>query len=188
MPSSYAYARQSERGFTLIEIMVALAIVGLISGAATMIVGQIFRINSESTSRITLNRQVQNAGLWLSTDIQTARSVSITPGLTGFPVVITWAEWDTPEEYQVEYYISAENVLYRHLTAIVGTTTTQDQTLPIASYLDLSGTPAHTQFQRLGVGGQASDRYSFTITAILPGYRETVKETRTYDMLPRPKG
>jgi prepilin-type N-terminal cleavage/methylation domain-containing protein len=180
--------RRPEWGFTLIEIMVAMAIVGLIAGAATMIIGQIFRINGESTSRITLNRQVQNAGLWFTTDVQTARSISITPGGTGFPVVISWSDWDTPEEYQVEYYISAENVLYRHYMARVGATSTADQTLPVARFLDLTGNPAHTLFQRLAIGGEATDRYRLTITATMAGYRETVKETRTYEMLPRPRG
>jgi prepilin-type N-terminal cleavage/methylation domain-containing protein len=173
----------SERGFTMIEVIVALVIVGMIASSASMVMGQMFRVNASSTSRITVIRQVQNAGSYISNDIQTAREVVIDPGATGFPLVITWTDWDTATAYRAEYYITAQKELFRHYTAMLGEATVQETTTLVSACLDLTGTPPNTLFRRV----QGTERFSLKVTAVLPGYPVDVRETRTYEMLPRPK-
>ncbi len=176
------------RGFTLIELLIALVIVGLIGGAAGTIVVQMLRVNAMSTHRITAIRQVQNAGFWFSQDAQTAQEVTVAGGATGFPVVMTWHDWDTAEVYRVEYDVNAANELTRRYTVTVGGAVTEDRTILVSQHLDLSGTPPVTLFRQVTLpGGQATERYSLTVTATITGYPQTVSETRTYEVLPRPR-
>jgi prepilin-type N-terminal cleavage/methylation domain-containing protein len=58
------------RGFTLVEVLVALVIGALIIGAASTIIYQLFTVNTVSNDRMMAVRQVQNAGYWISRDIQ----------------------------------------------------------------------------------------------------------------------
>ncbi len=176
------------RGFTLIELLIALVIVSLIGGAAGTVVVQMLQVNAVSTHRIMAIRQVQNAGFWFSQDAQTAQEVTVGGGATGFPVVMTWHDWDTAEAYRVEYDVNAASELTRHYTVTVGGVVTEDRTVLISQYLDLGGTPPATVFRQVTLpGGQATERYSLTVTATIAGYPETVSETRTYEVLPRPR-
>jgi prepilin-type N-terminal cleavage/methylation domain-containing protein len=80
-------------GFTLVEILVALAITGLIGGAIATSIVQMFDINRQNTDSITAQRQVQQVGSNMSRDGQNAQVVNPNPGGTGL-VRFTWTEWD----------------------------------------------------------------------------------------------
>jgi prepilin-type N-terminal cleavage/methylation domain-containing protein len=80
-------------GFTLVEILVALAITGLIGGAITTSIVQMFDINHQNTNSITAQRQVQQVGYNMSRDGQNAQAVDPSPGGTGL-AEFTWTEWD----------------------------------------------------------------------------------------------
>lgn len=86
--------KQGETGFTLIEVIVAAAIVALIALAANMSLVQVIKGNEPGKNRITAVRQVQNAGYWISCDARMAESVvadNLTP--PDF-LILTWTEWD----------------------------------------------------------------------------------------------
>lgn len=86
--------KEKERGFTIIELLLATAIATLIACAATMGIFQIMKSTERSNEHMTAIRQVQNAGYWISRDAQMAESV-ITDNLspTDF-IVLTWTERD----------------------------------------------------------------------------------------------
>ena len=86
--------KDKERGFTIIELLLATAIATLIACAATMAIFQIIKSTERSNEHMTAVRQVQNAGYWISRDAQMAESV-ITDNLspTDF-IVLTWTERD----------------------------------------------------------------------------------------------
>ena len=67
--------KRDQRGFTLIELLVALAIVALIAGAAVMTIFQVINVTKSSNDRMTVIRQVQNAGYWISHDTQMAQYI-----------------------------------------------------------------------------------------------------------------
>ncbi|AKG54143.1 type II secretion system protein [Dehalogenimonas sp. WBC-2] len=110
-----AFAPRSEGkgGFTLVEILVALAILGLLAGAVTTAIYQIFSVNTQSNNAMLVIRQVQDLGQWLNRDIQTAQK--ITPGANdGLPLVL---EWDyrgfsdgvyTGEKHRITYTYDAD--------------------------------------------------------------------------------
>ena len=87
--------KRSERGFTLIELLVAMAIGALIAGAATMTMFQVINVTKSSNDRMTVIRQVQNAGYWISRDALMAEHVIVDddPETADF-LSILWTEWD----------------------------------------------------------------------------------------------
>lgn len=84
--------KEKERGFTIIELLLATAIATLIACAATMGIFQIIKSTERSNEHMTAVRQVQNASYWISRDAQMAESV-ITDNLspTDF-IFLTWTE------------------------------------------------------------------------------------------------
>ena len=93
----------NQRAFTLIEIVVILAITSLIGvGTATATV-QTLTQSSRNTDFTTASRQVLNAIHWLSRDAQMAQTVE-PDGASGFPLTLTWVEWDNTT-HQVVYTI-----------------------------------------------------------------------------------
>ncbi len=83
-----------EKGYTLIELLVAITIMVLASGAAGAAIFQIFRNTERNNDHLTAVHQVHNAGYWISRDAQMAQSVT-TDNLT-LPdfLVLSWTEWD----------------------------------------------------------------------------------------------
>ena len=83
-----------EKGYTLIELLVAITITALVSGVAGAAIFQIFRNIERNNDHMTVVHQVQNAGHWISRDAQMAESV-ITDNLT-LPdfLILNWTEWD----------------------------------------------------------------------------------------------
>ena len=85
---------QGEKGFSTIELIVALSIIALIGLAATMTTFQVINVTERSESHMTAIRQVQNAGYWISRDAQMAESV-ITDNLSATDfIILTWTERD----------------------------------------------------------------------------------------------
>jgi len=99
-----------EKGFTYIELIVALAILALIGSATAAATFQVLRVTERNNDHMTVVRQVQNAGYWLSRDAQMAQSVSadnLTP--PGF-LVLNWTEWDYVDEpiyHSVTYFFES---------------------------------------------------------------------------------
>ena len=84
--------KTTEKGFTLIEMLVALAILGAIMGVMSAAVITIMRTNSQNTEWNVNLRQVQNAGHWISRDALMAQVVST--NTTGVFLALSWSDWD----------------------------------------------------------------------------------------------
>ncbi|MFC1957489.1 type II secretion system protein J [Chloroflexota bacterium] len=85
--------KRNERGFTFIELLISIAIIGLIAGAASTTTFQVMTGTNRSNDRMTVIRQVQNAGYWISRDTRMAEGVSTAPDF----LTLTWTEWDYDE-------------------------------------------------------------------------------------------
>jgi len=90
--------RNGEKGYTLIELIVATTIIVTIAGAASITIFQVMKGTEVNNTHMTAVRQVQNAGYWLSRDARMAQGVE-TDNLTppNF-IVFNWREWDEDDE------------------------------------------------------------------------------------------
>ena len=77
-----------EKGYTLVELLVAMTIMVAASGAAGAAMFQIFRNTERNNDYMTVVRQVENAGYWISRDAQMAQSVATEPDF----LTISWTE------------------------------------------------------------------------------------------------
>ena len=68
---------RDERGVTLTELLVALAITGLITGTLVTVMYQINRITSWGNDELVVQHDLQNAATWLNRDVIKARSAEV---------------------------------------------------------------------------------------------------------------
>ena len=164
----------SQKGFTLIEVLVALVITAFIVVFLGQAISQVIVINKQNTSLITAQRQVQQAGFYLSRDGQQARTVSLgnNPTGTGFPVIYSWIDLDG-STHQVTYSLSAGGVLSRSETINGGAATHFN----VATNINTAS--AITLFSLVSPGV-----YNLKVTSTITG-KITASETREYKILQR---
>lgn len=155
--------KRNQKGFTLIEVLVTIGILGAIMGVMSMTVVTIMKISSQSNDQITVLRQVQNAGYWISRDVQMAKEVS--PTEAGVFLAIDW----DGDNYDVNYVFNG-NELRRQLN---GST----PGILIAQYIVGVGTD--TTF----TSPDSDNKCTLTIKA----ERGNAEVTRVYEISPRPE-
>jgi len=99
---------RSQSGFTMIELAVTTALVGLLALAASSATFQVFKSAQRNRDHMVAVRQVQNAGFWIGKDGSMARTVVEgddvdTPQLEF--VTFKWTDWSTGDMHQVVYYL-----------------------------------------------------------------------------------
>jgi len=109
--------KAKEKGFTLIEVLVVLAILGAITGVMSMTITMIMRISPQSNDRAIVLRQVQNAGHWISRDVLMAQTVTPEP-VSGTLLSLEWDDWEG-NHYVVDYVFDG-NTLKRQLNGAPG--------------------------------------------------------------------
>ena len=164
----------NEKGYSLIGIIVALAIMSIITTGILMAINQIYDVNSDRTSHIIAIREVQNAGHWFTRDGQKAVTIEPTQDPDGFPLTISW---DDPDDNQHEVvYTLLDNELQRQHYTNRGVNPDPDVTTLVAQYIDLSNTSCNVT---------GNSELVANITAAVNIDRETYTETRTYRIFPR---
>lgn len=103
-----------EKGFALLEIVVALAILGVIMPVIAMTTTTILTNHQQSVDQNIVLDEVQNVGYWMSRDIQMAKNVTLTaPG--GFPSTLD-IPVDTDENHDISIdYLFDGNQLKRQV-------------------------------------------------------------------------
>ncbi len=168
--------KKDQRGITLIELVIAFAITGIITAAITMAVFQVFTMNTRTSNRMAAVSQVQHAGKLVSEDILKAQPAKIddTPPDGKF-LVLGWTA-QNGAEHEVIYTLEAMppsgllKILWReHRINSVPSPTTK-----VAEYIDSD--PDQTRYDWDG------EVLTFKVTANVGGQ----SETREYEVMPRP--
>jgi prepilin-type N-terminal cleavage/methylation domain-containing protein len=127
---------KSQKGFTAIEMLVAFAATGIISGGITATLFQVIDGSARSNNHMMAVRQAQNAGYFVSRDVQAAQSIiyddPTTPGVTEF-LTLYWIDWDDTEN-TVRYTLEGTD-LWRDCNG---------QRIPVAQCIDFD--PANFDF------------------------------------------
>ena len=172
-PSMLKRLSRSQKGFTLVELMIVIALTGIISTAAAMSIHQVLTGTALSNDLNTAINQVRNAGYWISRDAQMAQSVDHNPGDPKF-FELTWTDWDDSELHTISYSLESIpaglNKLKRSETDNNGTTQTF-----IAQ---------HIKSKEEGVTWCQWDGEVLTVTITAQVGGKT--ETRTFQVKPRP--
>jgi prepilin-type N-terminal cleavage/methylation domain-containing protein len=113
---------KGQKGFTILELMVGIAIVGLISASVTMAIAQIFTGSTRSSNHMAVVRQVQEVGYWVSYYDYSAQNTTIT-GVSGFPLIMCWIDFDTSQKQKVVFSLNSSGLKGSYY---VGNSTTPD--------------------------------------------------------------
>ena len=100
--------RYGEKGFTLIEVIAALAITSIIGAGVSMATVQMVDQGSWNSDYTTASRQTLNAIHWIGKDAQMAQTV-VPNGSSGFPLNLIWVEWDN-STHQITYTIAEDKL------------------------------------------------------------------------------
>lgn len=66
---------KNQKGFTAIELLLALAITGVVSTGIAGSIFQVFEMNALTSNRVIAITEVENAGYWIRRDANMAQSV-----------------------------------------------------------------------------------------------------------------
>ena len=99
--------KKGEQGFTIIEAIVVIGIISVIGLAASMTIFQSIKVTESNNNRMTVLRQVNNAGYWISRDAQMVES-AVTDNLSSTDfIILNWTEHDYDDDdiyHSVTYF------------------------------------------------------------------------------------
>ncbi len=173
---------KDQRGLTLIELVIVIAITGLITAGITMTIFQVFNMNTRASNRMTAVSQVQHAGKLVSEDILEAHPDMIDDNPPGEVfLVLGWTARNgtvNAVNYTLEDMPSGEfMILWRkhYIDSVLNSTT------KVAEYID----PVETSCDCNCADCDCEDDdlvLTFKVTATVGEQ----SETREYKVKPRP--
>jgi prepilin-type N-terminal cleavage/methylation domain-containing protein len=168
-----------EKGYTLIELLVAITIIAGVSAAAGAGIYQTLRNNERNSNHMAAVLALQNADQRISYDAQRAQVIT-TDNLT-LPsfLVLVWIDENSGDEYQITYTLEnmPDSTLkeLRRNQSVNGSTNT---TAVVARYINSNLEKTSCNL----TGGILN----LTITTTVGDGATIESETRTYQIVPRP--
>jgi prepilin-type N-terminal cleavage/methylation domain-containing protein len=141
---------KGQKGFSLLELLVALAITGLITTGITMVISQTFTGSTRSSNHMVAVRQVQEAGYWVSYYAFNSQNLTIT-GDSGFPLILRWVDFDASGTNASQKVVFNLNLTSSGLRGsyYVGNATTPDPVktgqIPVFSFVSSNKTKTNCQ-------------------------------------------
>jgi prepilin-type N-terminal cleavage/methylation domain-containing protein len=167
---------KNQRGFTLIEMLISVAIISAIIGGIATTTFQMYTYNAQSNAHMNAIKQVENAFHWISRDATMAQTVldtddPATTGVTEF-LVLNWTEWNN-DIHRVAYVLEGNEFQRRH-----SVNNGEAKQIALAQYIE----PANTTCNWDDVLG----KLTVALTATVSHGSQVVTETRILEVVPRP--
>jgi len=162
---------KNQKGFTLIEVIVVLAITGLIGAGASMATVQVVNQGGRNSDYTIASRHTLNAIQWISRDTQMAQTIE-PDGSSGFPLTLSWVEWDN-SAHQIVYSIE-EDKLRRSYSIDGG----EPSETVVAQCIDLLSENTRCEVQ--------GEMLNLKVTAIVGEGSSAVSVTKVREITPRP--
>jgi len=167
-----ASIHRNQKGFTLVEVIMAITITSLIGGGIVAGIFQILNVNALNITNMTAVKQIENAGHWISRDGQMAETVTLSGDEDGFPLKLSWTDWDGTANV-VTYTIAGGELRRSHSEN--GLEISQNL---VAQYINSD--PIKTNATVSGT------RLIVTITATVNDGSQIASKTRVCEVTPRP--
>ena len=127
--------KRGGKGFTVLEVLIGVAIMAIVVGAVAMTITTLLMNEGQAAGQNTALPQVQNAGYWISRDVQMARNVVFDD--PDFLLSLDIPRDDNPDnDYTIDYVFDGDK-LKRQVYDSLGTLTSETF---IAEYIDTSNT------------------------------------------------
>ncbi|MGB2814082.1 MAG: prepilin-type N-terminal cleavage/methylation domain-containing protein [Dehalococcoidales bacterium] len=154
---------KGQKGFTLLELVIGSAIMAVVVGAIAATLITLFLNYGQAAGQSSILPSVQNAGFWISRDVQTSRNVTA-PAPNGFPLTLKLpTDTNANNDNRAEYVFEGSKLkrkLYDSLDNLTSETF-------IADYLD------------------TDECYFTTVNATIGYHRLTVTATRDGEAVTR---
>jgi prepilin-type N-terminal cleavage/methylation domain-containing protein len=187
------FTNKNERGFTFLELLIVLAIGGIIAGAATSTTFQMITGSHRSSNHMTAVRQVQNVGYWISYDAQMAQSIVtaddvLTPEMEVLTMV--WTGWEQTcglnrcvDTYEIRYtYNGASDQIRRYRQITTSEYDDDGQLVNPQPVAQSSDTLIGDHITNINIEYSSDEKLDVDITASVG---DAIEE-RIYEITPRP--
>ncbi len=111
-----------ESGFSLVEMLIAMAVSGVILAAIFAVIAQTVSVNAANTSHMQAIKQVENAVHWLDRDSQQALrdDIIVNNPTPNFPLILTWTKFGTDDDYTITYTFDEETGILQRSQSVNG--------------------------------------------------------------------
>lgn len=171
--SKLGLINKGQKGLTMLELLMAFAVTGIISSGVTATLYQMVTGSARTNNHMAAVKQVQHAGYWVSRDAQVAQDVDDNPAGGEF-LILSWTDWNDTE-HTITYTLE-------------GTELRRDdgvQQITVAQFIDIA--PANTSCDFADTNGDGNaDTLILRVTAVVGSGPQGQSETREYRIVPRP--
>jgi prepilin-type N-terminal cleavage/methylation domain-containing protein len=165
---------RNQIGYTLIEVIVGLAISGILGGGIITGIYQIGRVNEMSNARVTSVKQLENALYYLNRDVQMSQSIESNG--EDYWLKLNWTEWEENNNNEA-IYIVEDGVVTR--SYYVNSELVSEK--PLASDISaFSATSPDTE------ASPPEKAWTIEMTAATKSGHQQHSETRQMKIIPRP--
>lgn len=168
---SFRPNKRNQSGVTLLELLIVIALIGILAFGLTGAVYQFFTVNAQVDSQVSVFQQVNNAATWIKRDGEMAQKITVDPDSSShLPVKIVWVEWETNTVNEITYSLEPNGNLNR--SCLINGVLSSD--IPVSRQIDPTSTNCRFENNTL----------IFTITAAEDGLRPA-KAKRIISVFPK---